>query len=163
MLHNIHQLLWHNYLAQIIMVSKWTRLQWWWYTSTHFLKLHHRWLQRLKSELFSSMLVASLAPLSLWALTLTYDITDNLDFKKFALGPPHYLLLLICSKLCSEIKKLSRWIEDETICCLENKSWGLHMQLQSAIRWLKIIYTFKGMIFLTHWPHFQITWLEYQP
>ena len=126
MLHNIHQLLWHNYLAQIIILSKWIRLQCWWYTSTNFLKLHHRWLQRLKSELFSSMLVASFAPLSLRVLTLTYDITDNLDFKKFALGPPHHLSLLICLKLCLEIKKLACWIEDERIWCLENKRRDTH-------------------------------------
>ena len=68
--------------------------------------------------------LAPLASLRLSALTSTFDITDNVDLKNFALGHPHRPTLLPCSKLCLETHKLARWIEGEGVCCLENKSRG---------------------------------------
>ena len=68
---------------------------WWWRPNVPFYwSLRHQRCQRLTSELSGSKSRVPLVPLCLQALTSTFNIANDVGFKKCTLGPLHHPTLL---------------------------------------------------------------------
>ena len=83
-----------------------------------FLRLRHQWCQTSRSELEGGEEQAKRAAQSRRVLTSTFDITDDVDSKKFALGHSHHLTLLPCYMLNFESHRLACWLGGKRSVCL---------------------------------------------